>query len=55
MPTPAELNEASEGLQYPLTLIGSWTAARWDQWLRHMYGDEKAQRMIDTLRELGVK
>lgn len=39
-------------LQFLLTRIGSWTAARWDQHLRDQYGDEKADPMIAALESL---
>lgn len=40
------------GLAFLLTRIGSWSYARWDQWLRHEFGDEAADRMIPALKKL---
>lgn len=39
-------------LAFLLTRIGSWTDARWDQHLRHEFGDEAAGRMIAALKKL---
>jgi hypothetical protein len=35
-----------------LTRVGSWTDARWDQHLRHEFGDELANQMIAALKKL---
>lgn len=34
------------GLAFLLNRIGSWTEARWDQHLRHEFGDDIANLMI---------
>lgn len=39
-------------LAFLLTRIGSWTDARWDQHLRHEFGDELANVMIAALKKL---
>lgn len=42
-------------LRFLLTRIGSWTNARWDQWLRDEFGDERANYMIAELdRRFGL-
>ncbi len=41
-----EFQAAKPALQFLLTRIGSWTDARWDQHLRHEFGDEKADKAI---------
>jgi len=47
---PAAVDEdAAEALRFLLTRIGSWTNARWDQHLRHEFGDDRAGRMIAAL------
>lgn len=47
---PAGVDEdAAEALRFLLTRIGSWTNARWDQHLRHEFGDDRAGRMITAL------
>lgn len=39
----------SKMLDWLLTRIGSWTNARWDQHLRHEFGDESTDRLIAWL------
>lgn len=39
-------------LAFLLTRIGSWTDARWDQHLRHEFGDEFAGPVIIALKRL---
>ena len=41
-----DFNAVKPALQFLLTRIGSWTHARWDQHLRHEFGDEKAEQAI---------
>lgn len=41
--------EVAEALEFLLTRIGSWTSARWDQHLRHEFGDGRAEPMIRAL------
>jgi hypothetical protein len=36
-------------LQWLLDRIGSWTNARWDQHLRHEFGDEATDALIEYL------
>lgn len=43
--------DATEALRFLLDRIGSWTNARWDQHLRHEFGDDRATKMIAALTE----
>lgn len=51
-PRSKEEKASMEPLAFLLTRIGSWTPARWDQHLRHEFGDERAQVAIDYLEKL---
>lgn len=49
-------NPEAEALRYLLRLVASLESvrgyARWDQWLRHQFGDERAGPMIERLLQL---
>jgi len=48
------MNEtAKKHLRFLLVRIGSWTSARWDQHLRHEFGDKKTDETIAWLKESG--
>lgn len=44
--------EMARALRYLLGRYASFTTSRWDQHLRWEFGDEVAEPMIDSLREL---
>lgn len=41
--------EVQDCFSYLFLRIGNWTHSRWDQHLRHEYGDEKTNRFITWL------
>lgn len=45
---------AMTALAHLLVRIGSWTSSRWDQHVRHEYGDEVAEDLDRLLDDLGV-
>lgn len=45
---------ARTALAFLLIRIGSWTSARWDQHVRHEYGDEVADLLINMLEKAHI-
>lgn len=46
---------ARTALAWLLTRIGSWTHARWDQHVRHEFGDEIADALVHSLRDVPLE
>ena len=46
--------DVRDGIVHLFLSIGSWTNSRWDQHLRHEYGDEKTDKIIQWFIAEGI-
>ena len=46
--------DVREAIIHLFLSIGSWTSSRWDQHLRHEYGDDKTDKIISWLIAEGI-